>query len=107
MSILSELGLDPETLKWEDLGACRNWPKTKDMLDVFFDRYEEDDAIAQATDSLCQGCPVIKQCYAYGVKNELVGVWGGVYLTDGEIDGKINRHKTDEDWNVWTNLTKQ
>lgn len=109
MSILSELGIDPESLSWEDLASCKNFPKEFITAenDHFFDKYENDEETAKQIDQLCFGCPVIKQCYEQGVKEDAWGVRGGVYLTEGEIDGKINRHKTDEDWNVWTYLTEQ
>jgi hypothetical protein len=43
-------------------------------------------------------CPVMKMCYQSGVDNSEYGVWGGVYMSSGEIDKSKNLHKTPEVW---------
>jgi hypothetical protein len=96
MSILDELGLDAEDLSWEDLASCRSME-----TDFFFEYYENDKTHAAQVDELCLACPVIAECYEFGSTNKRWGVWGGVYLTDGEIDAKLNKHKAENDWNVW------
>lgn len=107
MSILDELGIDPDELRWEAMGTCNrmdpNW---------FFDDSELDDddnetltysdpVVAQQVDQICLSCPVNLDCLETGLGEKRWGVWGGVYLTEGSIDGKLNKHKTDEDWKVW------
>jgi hypothetical protein len=96
MSILDELGLDPEDVTWNDLAACKNW-----ATETFFDDYENDIVTATAVDAMCLSCPVAAQCLEYGRETKSWGVWGGVYLTDGEIDAKLNKHKSEQDWTLW------
>lgn len=96
MSILDELGVDSEDLNWEDLASCRGM-----SFDFFFEEYETDPITAQSVDQLCLSCPVVEECFRFGSENGKWGVWGGVYLTDGQIDAKLNKHKTENDWDVW------
>lgn len=100
MSILDELGLDASDVSWEDLAACRGMER-----DYFFDIYEEDKTLARQIDQVCLSCPVIQDCLEFGQEMRGWGVWGGVYLTDGEIDAKLNKHKTESDWSVWKQRT--
>jgi hypothetical protein len=65
---------------------------------LFFDKYESDISIAKNIDEACLSCPVRKICYDIGVENKDYGVWGGVYLSSGEIDKVRNAHKTKEIW---------
>lgn len=75
---------------------------------IFFDKYEEDQHLASSVDSLCQKCPVNKNCFAWGISNKEWGVWGGIYLKDGKIDKEFNAHKNKEDWfNIWESLTME
>lgn len=67
-------------------------------VNKFFDRYEEDQELAKQIDSLCLSCPVIAECFNRGVSSESWGIWGGVYLIDGEIDKSRNSHKTKQVW---------
>jgi hypothetical protein len=78
---------------WADEALCAGL-ETND----FFDNYEVDDNIARKTDAMCMGCPVIKECFDYGVSTESWGVWGGIYLVDGKIDNSRNAHKTNQSW---------
>lgn len=79
-------------------------PKDKSNLEVakfanlYFEGYEEDKNIAQLLDDVCLSCPVISDCFNHGLSNSEHGVWGGVYLVDGEINQTRNAHKTDEVW---------
>ena len=107
MSILDELGIDPDELRWEALASCNKMPP-----EWFFDDSEiepddnttltySDPVTAQQVDLVCLSCPVNLDCHETGVREKRWGVWGGVYLTDGVIDGKLNKHKTDDEWNAW------
>ena len=89
---------------WKDDGIC------KDKIDqnLFFDAYEEQLEIRSSIDSLCLSCPVAKTCFAVGISGKEWGVWGGVYLVDGEISKEFNNHKTKNDWsNTWKYLTME
>ena len=91
--------------KWQDDSAC-----LESGVEMFFDDYEEDTEpyqVRQAVDSMCRGCPVMRTCFAYAKFYELTGVWGGMYMTQGEIDTLFNEHKTPNDWaETYTALTK-
>lgn len=130
MSILAELGLDEDTVEWQDLAACKNIVKvvirnadgqisgvyepgdepvlqqgeTREVLDPMFDMYEADTdpyPIRQATDDMCLGCSVRQICLDTGVRNNEPGVWGGWYLSNGKIDDARNSHK---DFSIWREL---
>ena len=81
---------------WQDEALCSG-------LDTenFFNNYEENIKLAEQIDLMCINCPVIGECFKYGVSTESWGVWGGVYLVDGKIDSMKNSHKTEE---VWTRI---
>ena len=68
MSIIDELGLDPDNVRWEDLASCKNLPDA--MINLFFDDYEEDEIFAREADQICLACPVIKQCLEDGMNNQ-------------------------------------
>jgi len=80
-------------LKWRDFSACHGMD-----TNLFFDKYELDVNIAKNVDEACLSCPVIDICYATAVKNKEYGVWGGIYLSAGEIDKQRNTHKTKDVW---------
>ena len=87
--------------RWKDEAECLNMD-----TNIFFDKYEEDQHLASSVDHICQRCPVNKNCFAWGVSNKEWGVWGGVYLENGEISREFNKHKTKELWGkTWTALT--
>lgn len=67
--------------------------------EFYFDSYENDIDIANEVDRMCLGCPVIKECFEYGVSTESWGVWGGIFLIDGKVDNARNAHKSSETWN--------
>ena len=86
--------------KWKDNAVCLDYD-----TNIFFDKYEEDEALRPAIDSLCQGCPVSKTCFAVGISQKEWGVWGGVYLEGGIISKEFNNHKSKKDWaEVWQSL---
>jgi hypothetical protein len=91
------------TYKWKDDARCLGMD-----TNIFFDKYEEDQAIAARIDNFCRECPVRKQCFAVGVSNKEWGVWGGVYLKEGNIDREFNQHKTKQSWfDTWQSLTME
>lgn len=66
--------------------------------ELYFDQYELDESIAKDIDRLCLSCPVVKECFDYGIQTESYGVWGGIFLNDGKLDNVRNSHKTQEIW---------
>jgi hypothetical protein len=87
--------------EWKDHGSCRNYD-----TNFFFDKYEESVTLRPAIDQLCNSCPVVRQCFAIGISQKEWGVWGGVYLENGEISREFNRHRTKVEWaEKWKNLT--
>lgn len=94
MSLLDELGIDPEDFTWHDLALC-------DGMDpeLFFTKYESDEEVAKQVDQTCLHCPVMKQCSLAGQKGEH-GQWGGIFWNgSGKPDKNRNSHKTPEIWN--------
>jgi hypothetical protein len=88
---------------WKDEGACFGLD-----TNLFFDKYEEDNLVRQAVDSICAGCPVAKRCFAVGVSGKEWGVWGGIFLDTGSISREFNNHKTKKDWAAtWQSLTME
>jgi hypothetical protein len=88
-------------LKWKDSSSCIDYD-----TNIFFEKYEDDQALRPAIDQLCMRCPVVKTCFAVGVSSKEWGVWGGIYLEAGEISKEFNNHKTSQDWSdIWQNLT--
>lgn len=89
--ILSDRGIDPKQLKWQDLALCRGADFT-----LFFEAYERSESTAMQVDAMCLACPVTKQCKESGKNGGESGVWGGYYLTVGKEDIYKNSHKTPE-----------
>lgn len=88
---------------WKDEAACLDWD-----TNIFFEKYEENESLRPAIDELCKGCPVARECFAVGISGKEWGVWGGIYLEDGDISREINSHKTKEDWSeTWQSLTME
>jgi hypothetical protein len=88
---------------WKDEARCVGLD-----TNLFFDKYEDDKSMSTTIDKLCMACPVRKKCFAVGVSNKEWGVYGGVYLKDGNIDREHNNHKTKKDWfNIWKSLTME
>jgi hypothetical protein len=86
---------------WKNNGKCVNYD-----VNLFFDKYEENEQLRPAIESLCSGCPVARTCFAIGVSQKEYGVWGGVYLEKGKISREFGRHKTREQWaETWKALT--
>lgn len=86
---------------WKDESLCLG-----SETNLFFDKYEEDPTTRDFVDSLCRMCPVARQCFAVGISGKEWGVWGGVYLENGDISREFNSHKSKKDWSyTWQALT--
>ena len=70
---------------WKDEGACFDMD-----TNLFFDKYEDDELIRPIIDNLCHACPVQKICFANVISGKEWGIWGGIYLEDGEISKEFN-----------------
>jgi hypothetical protein len=89
--------------KWMSDAECLNMD-----TNIFFEKYEEDKHLAKSIDHMCLRCSVAKECFALGVSKKEYGVWGGIYLTEGEPDDEFNEHKSQDDWSdVWMKLTME
>lgn len=95
--------------RWQDLATCAtldaDWPDKENpnpakrtALYLFFEGYESDRNTAKLTDAICLSCPVMKQCFEFGIETGATGVHGGVYMNRGNIDKAKNSHKTQQDW---------
>lgn len=92
MNLVELLGLDPETVEWQDLGLCRGWDR-----DFFYEKYEKDKTTAANMDELCLRCPVIASCALYAQEHGEWGLWGGFYWDGtGKPDVDRNAHKSQE-----------
>lgn len=91
--ILNSLGVDTEDFDWWHLAVCRGMD-----TNLFYDKYEADPNVAKNIDEACLSCPVLKTCFKSGQQNSEYGVWGGVYLTSGDVDKTKNLHKTQDIW---------
>jgi hypothetical protein len=86
---------------WKLQGSCVNYD-----VNLFFDKYEENEQLRPAIEKICSECPVARTCFAVGISQKEYGVWGGVYLEKGKISREFGRHKSREDWaETWKNLT--
>ena len=100
-----ELGESPEDISQAITdGKCQVSMWVNEALcagtdtELYFDKYELDQTLAKQIDRQCMSCPVIKECFDYGVQTESSGVWGSVFLNDGKLDNVRNSHKTQEVW---------
>ena len=79
---LDELIEHTPDMPWLSRAACGELDL--DQLDLFF--VEAGRTISSATVSLCQQCPVRRECLDTAVANrEPAGVWGGHLFVDGRI----------------------
>lgn len=86
---------------WKDNSACLDYD-----VNLFFDKYEEDEEVRAEIDSLCSTCPLLRQCFAVGVSQKEWGVWGGIYLENGKISREFSKHRSKQQWaETWQNLT--
>lgn len=91
--LLSELGLDDEDVRWQDLALCQGM-----NTEWFYDQYERENEVAKSSDEACLRCPVLAQCFLAGQAGQY-GVWGGVFWNGaGKPDKNKNSHKSEETW---------
>ena len=87
--------------KWKDLSNCLDYE-----VNIFFDRYEEEEQSRRAVEELCGSCPVARQCFAVGISQKEWGIWGGIYLENGKISREFGKHRSKTQWaETWKNLT--
>jgi hypothetical protein len=88
---------------WKDEALCLDYD-----TNLFFDKYEEDEPLRLAIDELCSNCPISRTCFAVGITGKEWGIWGGVYLENGEISREFNKHKDKTRWaETWKYLTME
>jgi hypothetical protein len=88
---------------WKDEAICLGLD-----TNIYFDKYEDDEESRNIVDDFCKQCPVKKICFANGISGKEWGVWGGVYLENGEISREFNKHKSKKDWSdTWQSLTME
>ena len=88
---------------WKDNAVCLDYD-----TNLFFEKYEDDELLRPAIDALCSLCPVRKECFSVGITGKEWGVWGGVYLENGEISKEFSSHKSKSDWGqTWQHLTME
>ncbi len=86
---------------WKDDAPCRDFD-----TNLFFEDYEDNINNRLKIDGVCTACPMVKQCFAVGISGKEWGVWGGVYLENGEISREFNNHKSKHDWaDMWQKMT--
>lgn len=86
---------------WKDNASCYKFD-----TNIFFEKYENDLKLRPAIDKMCSECPVMKECFSVGITQKEWGVWGGIYLEQGEISREFNNHKSKSTWgNIWQILT--
>lgn len=93
-----------------EIDPGRSWQQaeTQRFASLFFELYEDEPGVAEIVDkNVCMTCPVIRECFSYGTKNEQDGVWGGVYLLSGEVNQNKNAHKTQDVWLDILSLIKE
>lgn len=87
--------------RWKEKASCLNYD-----VNIFFDKYEEDEILRPAVEKICSDCPVMRECFANGISGREWGVWGGVYLENGKVSREFGRHRSKSDWGaVWKGLT--
>ena len=75
---------------------------------LYFDTYEDNVEVRPVIDKMCSRCPVAKVCFANGISGKEWGVWGGIYLENGEISREFSKHRTKEEWGeLWKTLTTE
>jgi hypothetical protein len=90
-------------MKFEQNAACNGTD-----TNLFFDAYEQSPDVRPAVERTCMMCPVQRECFATGVSRNEWGVWGGVYLKDGEPSIEMSSHRSSGDWaELWESLTME
>lgn len=89
--------------KWKDDARCLGLD-----VNLFFDKYEEQESIRRGIETICKECPVKRTCFAVGVSGKEWGVWGGVYIENGNISKEFNKHRSKQEWaDLWQSLTME
>lgn len=89
--------------RWKDEAHCLDME-----VNDFFENYEEDLEVRKDVDSICQSCPMRRICFATGVSNKEWGVWGGIYLENGDVSREFGSHRKKADWGkAWQALTME
>lgn len=92
--ILSQSINGDREFRWQSLAACQGMAMPQNdrlaVEDFFYDTYEREPEARDATKEICRRCPVKENCLRAGIENKETGVWGGVYLKDGDIDAELN-----------------
>jgi WhiB family redox-sensing transcriptional regulator len=57
---------------WAKDAACRG------LDPALFFPMKGGEPVVQEAKKVCDGCPVLEECRAYGVKYERFGIWGGM-----------------------------
>ena len=72
----------PNRPEWQSRGECNGFDPN-----IFFVNANEKSKMRQAQ-SICNRCPVKKECRDYGVSTGQEGIWGGLLLTrvSGQFD---------------------
>jgi hypothetical protein len=88
---------------WKDEASCLGLD-----TNLFFEKYEDEPSLRHGVDNICKECPIRNKCFAVGITGKEWGVWGGIYLENGEVSREFNKHKTKQDWgDAWTALTME
>lgn len=88
---------------WKDEALCLGLD-----TNLYFDKYEDDLDVRPIVDEMCLKCPVAKVCFANGVSGKEWGIWGGIYLENGEISREFSKHRSKEKWGeIWKTLTTE
>lgn len=90
-----------DSQKWKANAACKNYD-----VNLFFDKYEENENLRPAIDKLCDECPISRHCFAIGISQKEWGVWGGIYLEGGKVSREFGKHRSKAQWAAkWQSLT--
>lgn len=75
------MGAVAQQLEWHQQAACNGHDP-----DLWFPRIGESYRRIQLAVSICEGCPVSKECLRYAVStNQQFGIWGGKLLEDRKV----------------------
>lgn len=89
--------------KWKDEARCQGLD-----TNLFFDKYEENESMRRGVEQICKECPVRRTCFAIGISGKEWGVWGGVYLENGNISREFSKHKSKDEWaETWQALVME
>lgn len=70
--------------EWHKLAACRNVSGR-----IFFE--EAVRVIVREAKAICNVCPVRQRCLDFAIRNEEVGIWGGMTTTERRRYARIRK----------------